>query len=133
MTPASFDPAQFDALARAFPAEVFRALLSSLATSLPGSLHRMDLHNEVGDLAGIGREAHILKGFSSNFGAIGLYEAVTALEAACDAGDAAKAAHLIGAVKGEAKLARAAIVERMSTLEGGIEGLEEARALLMGR
>ena len=107
----SFDRVQFDTLARALGEAAFKEHLDGFTASTPASLLRMASRLAAGDLVGLGRECHRLRGFSANFGAVALGRAIAALEAACHDEDLAQAGRLIGPVRQAAAEAQAAIIQ----------------------
>jgi HPt (histidine-containing phosphotransfer) domain-containing protein len=110
----SFDRAQFDALARALGEAALNDHLESFTASMPASLLRMASRLAAGDLEGLGRECHRLRGFTGSFGAVGLVEAIAALEAACQDEDLRRCSRLIGPVRQAAAEAQAAIIRHIA-------------------
>jgi CheY-like chemotaxis protein len=81
------DDAQLDGLARLMPPRRLRAIIESFLGAAQGRLQRIEACAGAGDLAGMAREAHDLKGVSGNFGARRLQHLAERLEHAAKAGD----------------------------------------------
>jgi HPt (histidine-containing phosphotransfer) domain-containing protein len=127
----AFDRAQFDALAGAIGQRLFASHLASFAASTPASLEKMSASLDRRDLDAVAREAHRLRGFTSNFGAVGLGRVLLELEAACEARDLGLADRLLAEVRNAAAEAQGAITRRMAELDAaGGWPFEEAPGLI---
>ncbi len=83
------DNAQLDGLMRLMPAQRLKTVIESYLSAAQGRLQRIEACAKSGDLVGMAREAHDLKGTSGNFGARRLQNLAEQLEKAAKAGDEA--------------------------------------------
>ena len=63
--------------------DAYKGLLEDFIVSLPERIDLMDEHQAAGDLSGLSRKAHNLKGVSANLGAIRLSKLANRLERCC--------------------------------------------------
>ena len=98
----------------------FSTLVETYQLDAGRQLENIRACREQGDLDGVRRAAHSLKGASANVGASGLAVLCARLEGAARNGDEAALAALIDAVRAEIQRVRQALTR--SLLPGGREG-----------
>jgi CheY-like chemotaxis protein len=92
--PAGFDAARLQELRAVLPVATLREVLVLFAEDANARLPALRSLAAGGDLAALGREAHLLLGMAANVGAQRLAHAAAAVEAACRAADRAIAVRL---------------------------------------
>ncbi|HVN01145.1 MAG TPA: response regulator [Caulobacteraceae bacterium] len=118
---ADLDDAQFDSLMKLMPTARFRAIIENFLTSAQSRLQRIEGCAQSGDLVGMAREAHDLKGVSGNFGARRLQHLADRLERAAKAGDAAEVEALTPEVRRASITAWDLVGRRLATLSEGAD------------
>jgi PAS domain S-box-containing protein len=88
------DDAQLDGLMKLMPPARLRAIIENFLSSAQTRLQRIEACSQSGNLVGMAREAHDLKGVSGNFGARKLQHLADRLEQAAKGGDEAEVAAL---------------------------------------
>jgi PAS domain S-box-containing protein len=111
------DDAQLDGLTRLMPAARLRTIIETFLASAQTRLQRIEAAAKAGDLTGLAREAHDLKGVSGNFGARRLQQLAERLEQAAKAGDTAQAAALVGKVRRASITAWDLVARRLARLD----------------
>jgi PAS domain S-box-containing protein len=112
------DDAQLDGLMRLMPPARLRAIIENFLNSAQGRLQRIESCARSGDLVGMAREAHDLKGVSGNFGARKLQHLADRLEQASKAGDEVEVAALTQDVRRASITAWDLVSRRLATLAG---------------
>jgi PAS domain S-box-containing protein len=79
---ADLDDSQLDGLMKLMPLVRFRAIIEGFLTAAQSRLQRIEACSAAGDMVGLAREAHDLKGVSGNFGARRLQHLADRLEQA---------------------------------------------------
>jgi HPt (histidine-containing phosphotransfer) domain-containing protein len=80
------DDAQLDGLMKLMPPVRFRAIIEGFLNAAQSRLQRIEACAHSGDMVGMAREAHDLKGVSGNFGARRVQQLADRLEQAARAG-----------------------------------------------
>jgi PAS domain S-box-containing protein len=112
------DDAQLDGLAKLMPARRFGAIIEGFLGAAQSRLQRIEAYVHSGEMAGLAREAHDLKGISGNFGARRVQQLADRLEQAAKAGDAAEATALAREIRRASITAWDLVGRRLAILRG---------------
>ena len=113
------DDAQLDGLMKLMPAARLRAIVEGFLTAAQSRLQRIEACAASGDMVGMAREAHDLKGVSGNFGARRLQHLADRLEQAAKTFDKDEARVLTQEVRRASITAWDLVGRRLAALSGG--------------
>ncbi|HEY3800015.1 MAG TPA: response regulator [Caulobacteraceae bacterium] len=111
------DDAQLDGLARLMPLARLRAVIESFLSAAQGRLQRIEACVQAGDMTGLAREAHDLKGVSGNFGARRLQQLAERLERAAKDGDDGQVGPLTVEIRRASMVAWDLVARRLASLD----------------
>jgi CheY-like chemotaxis protein len=115
---ADLDDSQLDGLMKLMPVVRFRAIIEGFLAAAQNRLQRLEACAASGDMVGLAREAHDLKGVSGNFGARRLQHLADKLEQVAKASDQQAAKSLTLEVRRASITAWDLVGRRLAQLDG---------------